>query len=70
MRLCRVAERCASLDKFFSVRLPEAVDAACRFMETKICFIGEEIPFFQSSFLVKEGFLERERFVGLFGSWA
>ena len=67
MRLCRIAERCRSLDEFFSVRLPEAVDAACRFMEAKIRFIAEEIPFFRTNFLVKEGFLERERFVGLFG---
>ena len=26
MRLCRIAERCRSLDEFFSVRLPEAVE--------------------------------------------
>lgn len=67
LRLNRVAECSDGREDFFRRGLPEAVEAACRFMEAKIRFIAEEIPFFKSSFLVKEGFLRRERFVGLFG---
>lgn len=67
IRLGKIAERCTGPDDFFFNRLPESVDAACRFMEAKIRFIAEEIPFFKSNFLVREGFLHRDKFVGLFG---
>ena len=39
----------------------------CNFMEGKIRFLVEETPFFEENFLVKEGFVELDRFVGLFG---
>jgi YjjI family glycine radical enzyme len=36
-------------------------------MDAKIRFLVEESHFFSSSFLVKEGFLHRDRFTGMFG---
>ena len=56
-----------SKQDFFDRVLPEAIDLMCNFMEGKIRFIVEETPFFEENFLVKEGFIELDRFVGLFG---
>ncbi len=67
MRLGPTAEQALDEDDFFVRVLPNAVDVACRFMEAKIRFIAEETPFFTSNFLVREGMLHRDRFVGLFG---
>lgn len=67
MRLGPAAERAADERDLLEHVLPHAVDVACRFMEAKIRFIVEEAPFFSSSFLVREGFLHTDRFVGMFG---
>lgn len=67
IRLSRAAEYSGSCDRFFERTLPEAVDTACAFMEAKIRFIAEDIPFFRSSFLAGEGFVKRENFLGMFG---
>lgn len=67
MRLGPAAEDAADEADFFSRVLPHAVDVACRFMEAKIRFIAEETPFFSSNFLVREGMVHKDRFVGLFG---
>lgn len=67
MRLGPIAEQAETMEDFFNIKLPYAVDVSCRFMEAKIRFIVEETPFFESNFLVKEGMLFKDRFVGLFG---
>lgn len=67
MRLGPAAECAADERELLEQVIPRAVDTACRFMEAKIRFITEETPFFSSSFLVREGFLHPERFVGMFG---
>lgn len=65
--LPRVAESAASVDAFFSQKLPEAIDAMCGFMDAKIRFLVEQTPFFESNFLAREGLIQKERFNGLFG---
>lgn len=67
LRLGSLARTATSKEDFFGRVLPEAIDLMCNFMETKIKFLVEETPFFKSNFLVKEGFVELDRFVGLFG---
>lgn len=47
--------------------LPSAVETLCAFMDEKIRFLVEESHFFKSSFLVREGFLELDKFAGMFG---
>lgn len=67
LRLNKIAENSKSTEEFFNVKLLEAVDTLTKFMESKIRFLVEETPFFKSNFLVKEGFINVDRFVGLFG---
>lgn len=67
LRLNKIAEDSKSTEEFFNVKLLEAIDAMTKFMESKIRFIAEETPFFTSNFLVTEGFVKLDRFVGLFG---
>ncbi len=67
LRLNKIAEDSKSTEEFFNVKLLEAIDAMTKFMESKIRFIVEETPFFKSNFLVTEGFVKLDRFVGLFG---
>lgn len=67
LRLNRIAEKAASLEDFFNKALPEAVDTLCAFMDAKIDYLVNKTPFFKSNFLIKEGFIKKERFVGLFG---
>lgn len=47
--------------------LPRAVAALAGVMERRIKFLVEESSFFQSSFLVAEGFLQRHRFTAMAG---
>lgn len=67
LRLGSLARSSKSKEDFFSRVLPESIDLMCNFMEEKIKFLVEETPFFEENFLVKEGFIELDRFVGLFG---
>lgn len=67
LRLGSLGRSATSKDDFFKRVLPEAIDLMCQFMERKIRFLVEETPFFRSNFLVTEGFVELDRFVGLFG---
>lgn len=67
LRLNKIALNSESVQDFFNVKLIEAIDAMTKFMESKIRFIVEETPFFETNFLVKEEFVKLDRFVGLFG---
>ena len=67
LRLNKIADNSGSTEEFFNVKLIEAVDSMNKFIESKIKFIVEETPFFKSNFLVTEGFIDIDRFVGLFG---
>lgn len=67
LRLNKIALNSKSTEEFFNVNLLEAVDSMTKYMESKIRFIVEETSFFKSNFLVTEGFINLDRFVGLFG---
>jgi YjjI family glycine radical enzyme len=67
LRLNKIAENSKSTKDFFDVNILEAIDSMIQFMESKIRFLVEETPFFESNFLVTEGFINLDRFVGLLG---
>jgi YjjI family glycine radical enzyme len=67
LRLNKIAKNATSVEDFFENKLFEAVDALTKFMESKIKYLVEETPFFKTNFLVTEGFIKLDRFVGLFG---
>ena len=65
--LARVAFDSSGKEEFFAKNLPGAIDALLAFMDEKIRYLVEETPFFATSFLVREGWIRRDRFNGLFG---
>jgi len=65
--LARVAEGAKDKEDFMTRALPWAIDTMLAFMDAKIGFLVKETPFFQTNFLVKEGFIQPDRFNGLFG---
>lgn len=67
MNLKYLAQISSDINDFFNKKLPQAVEVMCRFIDERIRFIVEESGFFESSFLVKEGLIERKRFTAMFG---
>lgn len=67
LMLARVAEGAKNAVDFMDRVLPWAIDTMLGFMDAKIEFLVSETPFFENNFLIKEGFVESDRFNGLFG---
>lgn len=67
LTLTKLAELASSLDEFMDELLPEVVSLIGDYMSQRIKFIVEKSGFFESNFLVKEGLLSKDRFVGMFG---
>ncbi len=67
IRLNKVAEHSKNLNDFFENTLLNAVKTQAQFMDAKIASIVENRAFFKSDWLVKEGLISRDKFVGLFG---
>ena len=70
--LCRlilgnIAKRASDIEDFKKNQLPYVMDIMARYMDARIKFEVEESGFFENSFLVKEGFISRERFTAMFG---
>lgn len=66
LRLNRIAKKAKSLDDFY-VLLEDVVNENLIQMDRRISYIVEEALFFETNFLVTEGFIEREKFTGMFG---
>lgn len=62
-----LAKLATSVDDFMDNILPRATLALCGYMNDRIDWMVEKSNFFQTSFLVKEGLIERERFCAMFG---
>lgn len=67
IRLNKIAQNSKGLEDFMDRELPKVVDTLTNFMESKIDFLVNKATFFKNNFLVKEGLIELENFVGLFG---
>lgn len=65
--LPHVAEESKDVDDFFNRVLPECLKLMADYMNERVRFLVEESGFFQSHFLVKEGLLHKDNFVGMFG---
>jgi YjjI family glycine radical enzyme len=65
--LARLANKANNEEHFMEVILPDAVSKMCEFMDERIKFIVEESGFFESSFLIKEGLVSRDKFTAMFG---
>lgn len=70
--LCRlllnhIADRAESIEQFKNETLPYVLDIQARYMDARIKFIVEESNFFEYNFLVKEGFIFRNRFTAMYG---
>jgi YjjI family glycine radical enzyme len=67
MNLLKLAEKTDSFDEFKNELLPYAAQKMLEYMDERIRFLVEETPFFKSNFLVREGFIEIEKFTAMFG---
>ena len=67
LKLASIAQKAQSIEHFKNELLPYYVQLMSEFMDMRIRFMVEEASFFKSNFLVKEGFIKQENFVGMFG---
>ena len=65
--LPRLADLAEGVDDFMDNLLPLATGEVLEYMNSRVRFLVEESNFFQSSFLVTDGLIRRDRFVGMFG---
>ncbi|MDL2293145.1 YjjI family glycine radical enzyme [Ruminococcaceae bacterium OttesenSCG-928-D13] len=65
--LTKLVDDAENIEHFLNVLLPECLDCIGAYMNERIRFLVEDSGFFQSSFLVKEGLLDKDRFVAMFG---
>jgi len=66
VRLGRLAKEAKTVEEFFTTTLPKISNLVINYIDERCKFILEESNFFETNFLVKEGFLDRENFCGLF----
>ncbi|MGL4909977.1 MAG: YjjI family glycine radical enzyme, partial [Cetobacterium sp.] len=67
VRLGALSKLATSKDDFFKTVLPKVSKEMLEYIDERSKFIIEESGFYESSFLIKEGLLEKEKFTGLFG---
>lgn len=65
--LPKLAKMAENREHFLKELLPEALQGLGEYMDERIRFLVEESGFFESSFLVREGLIERTNFTGMFG---
>lgn len=67
LNLGRLAARAKNYEEFLASTLPQAVQQMLWYMDERVRFLVEESSFFEGSFLVKEGLLDKEKFTAMFG---
>ncbi|MGL5000608.1 MAG: YjjI family glycine radical enzyme [Cetobacterium sp.] len=67
VRLGALSKLATSKEEFLEKVLPEVSKEMLDYIDERSKFIIEESGFYESSFLIKEGLLEKEKFTGLFG---
>lgn len=67
IKLGTLAKEAQSIEDFFTRVLPNVIAEVLTFIDERSRFLIDESRFFESSFLVKEGLIEKEKFTGLFG---
>lgn len=67
MRLSKLAEMAIDIEDFISNKLPNAMKSMADYINERIRYVVEESTFFETNFLVKEGFISKDRFTSMFG---
>ncbi len=67
LTLTTLAEETNNVDEFLNVVLPDALACVRDYENDRIKFLVEKSNFFESSFLVEEGLIDKDRFVPMFG---
>lgn len=67
LNLASLAKKASNDEDFLNNILPDAVKRMSSYIDERIKFIVEESNFFESSFLVKEGLISKDRFTAMFG---
>lgn len=67
LNLAGLAKKANSAEEFINKILPDTMSKMSDYMDERIRFIIEESTFFESSFLVKEALISRDRFSAMFG---
>lgn len=67
LRLGTIVKGVSSLDELLIERLPKVTKAMATMIDKRVSFIVEKSNFFETDFLVREGFLQRENFSAMFG---
>ncbi len=67
IKMGNVAHGTTSLDQCINELLPKVVKSMLHIMDERISFLVEKTNFFDENFMVKEKFLDADRFVGMFG---
>lgn len=65
--LPKMAKEAKDMDDFFDNILPETMTLMGDYMNERIRFLVEETGFFKTSFLVKEGLISLDNFMGMYG---
>lgn len=65
--LSRLAQDSKTRKEFLEDKLPHTVTKMLEYMDERIRFLTEETTFFKTNFLVREEFLKKELFKGMFG---
>ena len=67
LRLGTMAAHAQNFNSFLTELLPEVTASILRMSDKRITYLVEKSHFFESSFLIKEGFLRRENFTSMIG---
>ncbi len=65
--LAKLAPLAEDREDFLNHLLPECLEAMGNYMNERLRFLVEESGFYESSFLVREGLVDPDKFVGMFG---
>lgn len=65
--LQNVAKNSESIEDFIENKLPFAANKMLNYIDERVRFLVEEAAFFNTNFLVIEGFIKKELFTGMFG---
>lgn len=65
--LTRLADETSDVESFINDVLPECLSCVAKYENERIKFFVEKSGFLESSFLVKEGLIDKDRFVPMFG---
>jgi len=66
LRLGTIARGTSDLDSLLNTLLPKVCKSTLSMMDKRITFLVEESNFFESSFLQREGFIDKDNFTAMF----